>query len=103
MRLPTIGRSAIVLPPWATPPSLCKHAPPAAIGTSRRALLAVLLPAAITLPNVLTPLPAFAETPSLLTPSKMLTAGEYLNDIRAARRGLDELRPLLEVESPRLL
>ena len=59
----------------------------------RRTLLAACVPAAF-----VSPLPAFADAP-LLTPSAMLTAGQYLNDIKAARRGLDDVAPLIVRDS----
>ena len=40
------------------------------------------------------PLVAAADEPPL-TGSQLLTAGEYLRDLREARRGLEALRPLL--------
>ena len=36
---------------------------------------------------------------ALLTPSAMLTAGQYLSDIKAARRGLDDVAPLIVRDS----
>lgn len=60
-----------------------------AASPSRRVLLAAAIAA-------VAPVPAFAETMSPLTPSAMLTAGEWLNDIKAAKLGLAELKPLLE-------
>ena len=45
---------------------------------------------------------AVAETAAApLTPSQMLTAGEYIREIREARRGFDEIVPLLELQEPR--
>lgn len=38
---------------------------------------------------------------AVLTASAALTAGPYLNDVKAARRGLDEVKPLLELEEAR--
>ena len=80
----TIARALCVLPP-------CGTAPPC---TTRRAVLAAL-------PIAIAPLYARAEVASPLTASQMLTAGQWLNDIKAARRGLDEVRPLLEMNEDR--
>lgn len=44
------------------------------------------------------PSAAFADA---LTPSAMLTAGQYLNDLKSAGRGLAEVRPLLELDEDR--
>ena len=92
MRLALASCVPLLLP---SAPPLRSVAPIAsgAVTTSRRvALLAVLTTA-------IAPLPAFADSP--LTPSAMLTAGPYLNDLKAARRGLDELKPLIELNEDR--
>ena len=88
MRLASaVTLAACVLPQRFAPSPEPLCAPQTA--TSRRALLAVLLPAAAM------PLPSFAETASPLTPSAMLTAGQWLNDLKRARNGVSELRPLV--------
>lgn len=68
--------------------------PPAGPAVGRRAACLGLA----ALPVLLRPRAALAEPPAL-TPSQMLTAGQYLNEVKDARRGLSELRPLLEGES----
>ena len=46
-------------------------------------------------------LPSAAFADPVLTPSAMLTAGQYLNDLKAAGRGLADVRPLLELNEDR--
>jgi len=80
--------------PWQAPRAAVQMSCTPTDGVSRRIVLALLLP-------TIAPLPAWSETTSPLTPSAMLTAGQYLNDLRSARRGLDEVRPLLELNEDR--
>ena len=64
---------------------------------SRRAVTLGTLSTA--LPLLCSPLPARAM--DLLTPSQMLTAGEYVRDLKEARRGLDPLDDLLALDEDR--
>lgn len=61
---------------------------------SRRA--AVTTAASATLAFAATAAPVQAVTLAGVSPSKMLTIGQYLNDVRSARAGILELKPLLE-------
>ena len=82
----------MLLPLLLALPSALLNPPP----LGRRAVLSAL--PAFALP--LAPLPALADGGEL-TASQLLTVKEYLTDLREARRGLEEVRPLLELKEDR--
>lgn len=83
----------LLLPPVPTPPPILRGS----LGPrlDRRTVLAAASVgvAALSAP----PLPAVADAG--LTASQMLTAGEYIRDIKDAVRGLEDVRPLLEMKT----
>ena len=81
---------SLLVPPPLTTSS--KPAPPLLL--DRRAALSSLggaLAAAITLPVA-----SAHAAGAALTPSAMLTAGQWLNDLKSASKGLESIPPLLE-------
>lgn len=77
--------------------SLPSHASP--LYASRRAVFGTLLPVALA--TLASPSSTAAVDAPALTPSAMLTAGQYLNDIKQARNGLEEVRPLISLNEER--
>lgn len=91
---------------WMAPPPIARRVSSTAAASDVASPLqhafgrrAVLSTAGIALGSILSSsgsLPAAAAEEAPLTGSQLLTAGEYLRDLRDARKGLDALKPLLE-------